>query len=70
MARPNREIAIHAEILEHCKNGIGKAMCLITKKQSLNADDIQALRILGDVYAAMINPCLENCAPLLEDCNR
>lgn len=64
--RTNNDIAIHKIFFEHCRSGIRQAMQLLATKESLNAADVQALRILGDVYEAMIDPVLEKCGPILE----
>lgn len=70
MAQPNRDITIHRSFFDNCRHGIKVAMQEIAKKENLNANDIQALRILGDVYEAMISPAPENCTRILEDCNK
>lgn len=70
MARPNRTVQVNVAFFEYLQNRLGAAMDLMTKKQSLNADDIQALRMLCDAYTAALNPPSENCAQFPEDCNR
>ena len=68
--KPITHVSIHTAFFTHCKTGIKTAMQIISKKESLNEEDIKALRILGDVYEAMINPDLKTCGQILEDCNK
>ena len=69
MARPQTDVTIHQVFFENCRSGIRLAMQLIASKESLNVNDVQALRILGDVYETMIGPDLEKTRRILEDCN-
>ena len=64
---PNNDVTIHKIFFEHCRTGIRAAMQLVATKESLNAGDIQALRILGGVYEAMLGPDLEKCTQILAD---
>lgn len=55
MARPNRTVQVNVAFFDYLQNRLNEVMHLITKKQSLNAEDIQALRILCDVYTDTLN---------------
>lgn len=66
--RTDNSVTINRAFFGHCRTGIRHAMQSIAKKESLNVDDIKALRILGAVYEAMISPDLEACGQILEDC--
>ena len=69
MARPNRTINVHTDLITHYRAGIREAMQLIAKKESLNVEDIQALRALGFVYESMLTLQTETGERAPGDCN-
>ena len=70
MARPNRTVQVNVALFDYLQNRLSEVMHLITKKQSLNAEDIQALRILCDVYTDTLNLQSVTCVRVPEDCSR
>lgn len=59
MGRPNKEITIHKCILENQASKVLSAISMLTEKDSLNGKDIQAIKILTEVYGSLINPIQE-----------
>ena len=70
MSRPNTDVTIHEVFFENCRKGVRLSMQLIASKESLNINDVQALKILGSVYEAMLDPAPENTLQILEDCSK
>lgn len=69
MARPNRSITVHECFFTEQAGKIKTAISEITKKDSLSAFDTKAVRILTNVYDALISPVPENYEHHLEDYN-
>lgn len=60
LGRTNNEINIHKCFFESNAIHVKKAMKEILKGDSLNDGDIQAVKILADVYDNLSNPVREN----------
>lgn len=59
MASPNREISIHKCILDNQAKKVLFAVNVLSKKDSLNDCDIQAIKALVEVYESLTNPTRE-----------
>ena len=72
MARPNRHIQVHRDLIKQCNRKITRAVRSIAKKDCLDAGDIKAIRELLDVCET-INLLLEGDLEIQqqkgEDCN-
>lgn len=56
MVRKNNSILIHKYLLLQQATKVKVAMSLMLEKDSLNDTDIQAIKILADVYGVLVNP--------------
>lgn len=56
MARPNRDVTMHRDVLLHQMRKICEAIHLLSKKDSLNDYDIQAIKILLSICEDLSNP--------------
>lgn len=59
MAKPNRNISIHKCFFSYQAGQVKEAMRCLIQKNSLNAEDIQAMKVLIGVYENLINPTPE-----------
>ncbi len=69
MARPNREINVHYHFFEIQAIKVKDSIGLITQKDSLNDNDIQAIKTLIEVYKDLSNPNKEIGQQSLAGCN-
>lgn len=69
MACPNREILIHKCIFTEQSKKVKEAITYILQKDSLSASDTKAIRLLTEVYDALVNSVQENYEHHQADCN-
>lgn len=69
MARPDNNISVHRCFFEIQLRKIKEVINEISKKDSLSAEDTQAIRGLTEVYDSLVNPVPENYAHHQADCN-
>jgi hypothetical protein len=55
MGRPNRNIVIHRDYMDHQLQRVKDVIHLLTEKDRLNAGDIQAIRELLNIYVSFVN---------------
>ena len=55
MGRPNRNIVIHRDDMDHQLQRVKDVIHLLTEKDRLNAGDIQAIRELLNIYVSFVN---------------
>ena len=55
MGRPNRNIAIHRDYMDHQLQRVKDVIHLLTEKDRLNDGDIQAIRELLNIYVSFVN---------------
>lgn len=54
MARPNRMVSVHRCFFENHAMKVKNVIGLITKRDSLSDDDLQAVRVLMDLYSDLV----------------
>jgi len=54
MARPNRMVSVHRCFFENHAMKVKNVIGLITKRDSLSDDDLQAVKVLMDLYKELI----------------
>lgn len=56
MAKPNREVLVHRGIFQELARRTQKSIFFLSQKESLNEEDIQAIKILVGVLEVLISP--------------
>lgn len=69
MPRPDREISVHRYFFEAQAMEVKKAIERMIKKDSLNDDDIQAVKGLVQVYETLTNLSKKTGERRQEDCS-
>lgn len=54
MARPNQTVGVHRCFFENHAMEVKNVIGLITKRDSLSDDDLQAVRVLTDLYKDLV----------------
>lgn len=60
MARPNTDVSVHRCFFIKHEQKTKEALIILLQKESLDDDDIQAIKILTETLEAMVNPRREN----------
>lgn len=60
MARPNTDVSVHRCLFIKHEQKTKEALIILLQKESLDDDDIQAIKILTETLEAMVNPRREN----------
>ena len=60
VAKPDTNVSVHRCFFIKHEQKAKEALMILLNKESLNDDDIQAIKVLTEILEAMVNPLQEN----------